>query len=96
MRRRDILETLEAHRQELHERGVRSLRLFGSVARDEASPESDIDLLVAFDASPSYSDFMKLRFFLEDLLDAKVDLVTERGLKERVRPYVEQEAIRVA
>jgi predicted nucleotidyltransferase len=42
------------------------------------------------------ASFMKLRIFLEDLLGAKVDLVTESGLRDRVRPYVEKEAIRVA
>lgn len=96
MRRADILEILKAQQGELSRRGVRSLRLFGSAARDEASPASDVDLLVTFDAAPSYSDFMKLKIFLEDLLGAKVDLVTESGLRERVRAQVEREAIRVA
>jgi hypothetical protein len=96
MRRKEILRILETQREELSRRGVKSLRLFGSAARDEASAASDVDLLVAFEATPSYSEFMKLRIFLEDLLGATVDLVTESGLKERVRPQVEQEAIRVA
>lgn len=96
MRRDQTLEILNAHLEELGQRGVKSLQLFGSVARDEASPQSDVDLLVAFDSVPSYSQYMQLRFFLEDLLGAKVDLVTERGLKERARPFVEREAIRVA
>lgn len=96
MKRAQILKILGTQRQELSRRGVKSLRLFGSTARDEASAASDVDLLVAFDATPSYSDFMKLRIFLEDLLGVEVDLVTENGLRERVRPQVEQEAIRVA
>jgi hypothetical protein len=96
MQREEILAILKAHGNELRQRGVKSLRLFGSVARGEASPESDVDLLVGFQASPSYSEFMKLRILLEDLLGAKVDLVTENGLRDRVRPQVDEEAIRVA
>lgn len=96
MRRNKILNVLHAHTEELGRFGVRSLRLFGSVARDEASGASDVDLLVDFQETPTFSGFMDLRIFLEDLLGAKVDLVTERGLRDRVRPYVESEAIRVA
>jgi predicted nucleotidyltransferase len=87
---------LRAHTAELRGFGVKSLRLFGSVARDDADDGSDVDLLVEFDSPPRFSSFMKLRIFLEDLLGAKVDLVTETGLRDRVRPYVEREAIRVA
>lgn len=96
MDRDEILRTLELYRGEIDRFGVTSLRLFGSVARNEASEESDVDILVDFAVSPSFSRFMKLRIFLEDLLGARVDLVTERGLRDRVRPYVESEAIRVA
>ena len=97
MRRDDVLTILEEHLDECQERfNVKSLRLFGSVARNEASNESDVDLLVDFHESPTFRNYMDLRFFLEDLLGAKVDLITETGLKERVRPYVEKDAIRVA
>jgi predicted nucleotidyltransferase len=96
MNRTEVLALLAANRAALQRFGVVSLRLFGSVARDEATPGSDIDLLVAFDAPPSFSEYMELRIFLEDLLGAKVDLVTEHGLRDRARPYVEREAIRVA
>lgn len=69
MRRNDILFTLQAHSAEIAKRfGVSSLYLFGSVARDEASPESDVDLLVAFERAPGFDGYMELRFFLEDLL----------------------------
>lgn len=84
MRRREVLKTLEDHMDEIQRFGIRSLRLFGSVARDEASQESDVDLLVGFEETPSFSSFMKLRIFLEDLLEAKVDLITEAGLRKRV------------
>ena len=75
---------------------MKTLHLFGSVARDEASPESDIDLLVGFAETPTFSSYMKLRIYLEDLLGARVDLVTESGLRDRVRPHVEKDATRVA
>ena len=96
MRRTDALAALKAHQEDLKRFGVRSLRLFGSVARDEAGEGSDVDLLVGFADSPTFSRYMKLRFFLEDLLGTTVDLVTETGLRERVQPYVEEDAIRVA
>lgn len=96
MNRAQVLAQLEAKKAALQRFGVLSLKLFGSVARDEAHPGSDVDLLVSFEGSPSFSEYMELRIFLEDLLGAKVDLITERGLRDRVRPYVEREAIRVA
>ena len=96
MGRDEVLRVLESHKAELRSLGVKSLRLFGSVARDEAAEGSDVDLLVGFEKPPGFSSFMKLRILLEDLLGAKVDLVTENGLRDRVRPYVEKEAIRVA
>ena len=55
-----------------------------------------MDLQLGFEKPPGSSSFMKLRIFLEDLLGANVDLVTENRLRDRVRPYVEKEAIRVA
>jgi predicted nucleotidyltransferase len=96
MGRDDVLSLLKRHREELEGFGVESLRLFGSVAREEAAADSDVDLLVSFRETPTFSGYMKLRIFLEDLLGAKVDLITESGLRERVRPFVEKDAIRVA
>jgi predicted nucleotidyltransferase len=96
MQRDDVLKLLAAQRDQIERFGVKSLRLFGSVARDDATADSDVDLLVEFRESQSFAGFMKLRIFLEDLLRAKVDLVTESGLRDRVRPFVERDAIRVA
>jgi hypothetical protein len=93
---KEIIARIQEHQTELEEFDVTSLRLFGSVARGEATATSDIDLLVAFRKPPSFSRYMQLRIFLEDLLNAKVDLITESGLRDRVRPYVERDAIRVA
>ena len=96
MSRDVILQSLRQHREDLEIFGIRSLHLFGSVARNEDSLQSDVDLLVDFASAPSFSSFMKLRIFLEDLLGRKVDLITTSGLRDRVRPYVEKDAIRVA
>jgi predicted nucleotidyltransferase len=96
MGRDDVLTLLAANRGEIERLGVGSLRLFGSVARGEASADSDVDILVSFRGTPTFSGYMKLRIFLEDLLGARVDLITESGLREGARPFVEKDAIRVA
>ncbi|MFL6232416.1 MAG: nucleotidyltransferase family protein [Thermoanaerobaculia bacterium] len=96
MGRDDVLALLAAHRTDIESFGVESLRLFGSVARGEAASDSDVDLLVSFRQTPTFSGYMKLRIFLEDLLGVRVDLITESGLREGVRPFVEKDAIRVA
>lgn len=95
MGRDDLLTVLRAHREDLERYGVESLRLFGSMARGDASAASDVDLLVRFRSTPTFSGFMRLRIFLEDLLGLKVDLVTESGLREEVRPNVEADTIRI-
>jgi len=69
--------------------------LFGSVARDEETDTSDVDVLVDFGAPPTFDQYMGLNIFLEDLFQCRVDVVTRRALKERVRSYVEKEAVRV-
>jgi len=96
MGRDDVLALLMAHRSEIESFGVESLRLFGSVARGEAATDSDVDLLVSFRQTPTFSGYMKLRIFLEDLLGAQVDLITESGLREGVRPFVEKDALPVS
>jgi len=88
---------LHEKRGELAEKyGVKSLALFGSVARDEAHPDSDVDLLVEFDRPVGLFAFIGLQQFLETLLGCKVDLGTPRSLKPRVKERVLQEAINVA
>ena len=63
---------------------MKSLALFGSVARDEATDSSDVDVLVDFGAPPTFDQYMGLKIFLEDLLQCQVDVVTMGALKERV------------
>jgi hypothetical protein len=96
MNRDAALSLLREHLPVLRERfGVVGLRLFGSVARDAARDDSDVDMLVAFGGPASARGYFGLQFYLEDLLGRPVDLVTERALRGRLRPYVEREAITV-
>lgn len=96
MSRDEVIHLLAAHRQEVADLfGVQSLALFGSVARNEAGSGSDVDVLAEFPSPPTFDQYMGLKLYLEDLLGANVDLVTPKALKDRVRPYVEAEAVRV-
>jgi len=90
-----VLELLRAHRTEIAIHGVKSLALFGSVARDEAGPESDIDLLVEFSRPVGLFQFIDLKQYLEGLLGCPVDLGTPNSLKPRLKDHVIQEAIYV-
>ena len=76
--------------------GVVSLRLFGSMARGEAGPGSDVDILVEFAALPSLFLLADLREHLIELLGRPVDVGTEKSLRPRMREAVVAEAIRVA
>jgi hypothetical protein len=76
--------------------GVRRIALFGSVVRDEARQDSDVDVLVEFDGPVTLDRYMGVKFHLEDTLGSKVDLVTTTGLRSRIRPAVEREALDVA
>ncbi|MEI8167692.1 MAG: nucleotidyltransferase family protein [Chloroflexales bacterium] len=73
--------------------GASNVRVFGSVARGEAGPESDVDLLVALADDRSLLDLVGLWQDLEDLLQRKVDVVTDGGLHERIRERVLGEAV---
>jgi predicted nucleotidyltransferase len=97
IKRADILRILRENRPELRSRyHVASLSLFGSYARDEARPDSDVDLLVEFSQPIGLFEFIELQQQLESLLGRKVDLGTRRSLKSTIKDQVLQEAIRVA
>ncbi|HIJ23660.1 MAG: nucleotidyltransferase family protein [Gammaproteobacteria bacterium] len=96
MNRVNTLHVLEESKQTLMERfDVTRLALFGSTVRDEAGPDSDVDVLVAFDGPATSKRFFGVQFYLEDELGCRVDLVTEKALRPELRPYVEQEAVYV-
>lgn len=96
MRRAVALAILVQHREELRRSGVRSLAIFGSVARDQAGPESDVDILVEFDRPGGLFDFVNLKLQLEDWLGRRVDLVEPEGLRPEFRDDVRREAVHAA
>jgi predicted nucleotidyltransferase len=96
MDREHVLKILTKHQIELAEIGVKSLAVFGSVARGEADAESDIDILVDFHQTPvTFDGYMDVKIYLEDLLDVPVDLVVSESLHPRVKPFVHQDAVYV-
>lgn len=93
------LEAVQAQREQIAEaaarHGASNIRIFGSVARGEANADSDVDLLVDLAADRSLLDHAALMLELEALLDCKVDVAVERGLRPRVRERVLSEAVRL-
>lgn len=93
----DIREILDEKRAEIlriaENHGARTLRVFGSVAREERRSAGDLDLLVEMDAGTSLLDLIALKQDLEDLLSCKVDVVTAPALSPYVRDEVIQEAV---
>lgn len=85
-RREDILQTAARH-------GAYNIRIFGSVARGSADEHSDLDFLVDMETGRSLFDLGGLLTDLEDLLGCPVDVVTEKGLRGRIRRRVLQESI---
>ena len=92
MTKDDVLESLRTHKPVLSERfGVTALALFGSFARDQATDSSDVDILVRFDGPATSKTFFGIQFYIEDLLDRNVDLVTDDALRSEVRPHIERD-----
>jgi predicted nucleotidyltransferase len=96
MKRDEVLKLLKSHKAKLASRfGVTELALFGSMARDTAGGDSDVDILVNFDGPATSKRYFGAQFYLEDLLGCPVDLVTEKALRPELRPYIQHEAIHV-
>jgi len=93
MDRAQIIQRLADHKKELDAFGVRSLSLFGSVARGEQRPGSDIDILVEFERADGLFEFVRLKNFLEKTLDQPVDLVTPDALKPQLREKILRESV---
>lgn len=96
MTRDEALNLLTKLKPQLRKQfGVSEIALFGSGARDELRPDSDIDVLVKFDDVASSTRYFGVQFAIEDAIGMPVDLVTENALRRDLRPYVEGERIRV-
>lgn len=96
MTRREALRRLTRNRAKLREQGVRHISLFGSTSRDQATPQSDVDLLVEFDpaAHVGLFDFVRLLDHLADVMDTRIDLATPDALRPEMRAEILAEAIR--
>lgn len=91
-----VRDDIQVRRDALHaivrRHGGRNLRLFGSVARRQERPDSDVDLLIALDAGRGFADYLAMVEEIETLLGRRVDLVTEGGVSPFFRPYILAEA----
>ncbi len=97
MTRQAILDRLNAEVPALRRRfGVRTLSVFGSMARGDDREASDVDVLVTFEGGTTFDDYFDLKFHLEETLGRPVDLVTPKALRPEMRPQIEREAIHVA
>jgi len=90
--RDDILKALEASRDTIRSFGARRIGLFGSCARGESTPASDLDFVVEFDRK-SFDGYMGLKEFLEDSFGCPVDLVMSDAIKPRLRAAILSEAV---
>ena len=91
---RQVLQLLADQQARLHAWGVRRLGLFGSVARDQSRPGSDMDFVVEFEPGrKTFDNFMDLKDFLEQLFERRVDLVTSEGIKPQLRDRILSETI---
>ena len=91
-----MLNLLKAHKPIMEHRfGVTDIALFGSTARDETVSHSDVDILVSFEGPTTSKQYFGVQFYLEELLDSPIDLVTDKALRPELRPYVENEAVYV-
>ena len=92
--REDALAVLRRLKPELAKQyGVTRLALFGSTVRNASKPDSDVDVVVEFDGPATSRRFFGVQFRLEDEFGRPVDLVSEKALRNELRPYIEQEAV---
>lgn len=87
-----ILGSLEGAGSKLQSFGICAIGLFGSFAREQDGPDSDIDILAEFDAEKkTYDNFIDACFFLEDLFQRKIELVTPESLSPYIKPNIMKE-----
>lgn len=88
---------LRAREPELRARGIVGLSIFGSTARGEARPDSDVDVLIELDNArcPTLTELSDMKFFVADVLGCPADLAIRENLRPSYRPQIEAEALRV-
>ena len=90
--RDQVLDAIHERRELLRRLGVRRLGLFGSIARDEATDNSDMDFVVDLDPK-TFDTYTDVKFFLEDLFGCKVDLVLTDAIKPQLRAAILQDMV---
>ena len=91
--KKEVLDVLEKNKSKLNAFGVRQFSLFGSFLYDQATDESDVDLLVEFEPDKkTFTNFSNLVFYLEELLDRRVEVITKESLSPYIGPHILREA----
>ncbi|NCO74676.1 MAG: nucleotidyltransferase family protein [Cyanobacteria bacterium] len=91
-----VLKVIKAQENLFNKYHIKTLALFGSTARNEATENSDLDFLVEFNTSPTFDNYMDLKFYLEELFNKPIDLVIKQDLKPIIREEVMKEAVYVS
>jgi hypothetical protein len=85
----EVIELLRQNSIHIKSMGVRSIGLFGSFVRDEATETSDVDMLVEFEnGQKNYNNYISLAYFLEEIMGRKTELVTQKGLSKYIGPQI--------
>jgi predicted nucleotidyltransferase len=97
MNKTDAVHKLKSYADAIKARGASALYLFGSTVRDEAGPDSDLDLFVEYDRDSKFNllDLVDIKLLLEDELGMRIDVTTRDGLHPMLRQEIEQSAVRV-
>ena len=96
MDRETALGLLAKHKSHLQrEFGVSGLALFGSIARGTAKEDSDVDALISFSAPTTSQQYFAAQFYLEDILQFHVDLVSDKAARKELRPFIERDTVHV-
>lgn len=97
MTRNETIATLKASSEQIRALGATALYLYGSAARDELSPASDVDLFIDYDPKGPFSfvELIRMQEFISAQLDREIDLTTRNGLHPLLRPEIERTSIRV-
>jgi hypothetical protein len=88
--KKEVIRILRVHNQEIKEKfKIKDIGIFGSFIRGEQRRRSDIDILVEFEKDGlTFDNYMDLKFYLEEILNSKVDLVTKTGIREELRQHI--------
>ncbi|NPU99815.1 MAG: nucleotidyltransferase family protein [Brevinematales bacterium] len=90
----ELLQVIQSNKDRIKRFGVKKIGIFGSFARNEQRPDSDVDFIVEFESGrKNFDSYMELCFFLEDILQMKVDVLTPEGIDPLMKPGIEKEAV---